>query len=176
MPTPTQISYEIKWEHVDWLVVNEGEAQQLLDAFPAPSLVLSPETQLLGDSPSSALRSSRLISRLASQSSFKNINIVCTLGPLGVVAHLPSATKGGDSTQIIYEPGVPTREVRDTTGAGDCWTGYLVAGLMELEVKSASPSTDLDREDVRRLLRRCNQVCRLISPFHSLFVPGRHIH
>src|ERR1700691_4876849 len=65
MPTPTQISYEIKWEHVDWLVVNEGEAQQLLDAFPAPSFVLSPETQLLGDSPSSALRSSRLISRLA---------------------------------------------------------------------------------------------------------------
>jgi len=41
---------------------------------------------------------------------------------------------------------VPTREVRDTTDVGDCQTSYLVtAGLMELEVKAASVSNNLDK-------------------------------
>lgn len=153
MLTSAQISKEMKWDQIDWLVVNEGEAQQLLDAFPAPS---QPETNLSEDILDSA---SRLISRLASQPLFKNVNVVCTLGPLGVIAHLPCATKA-QVTQVIHEAGVPTKETRDTTGAGDCWTGYLVAGLMELEEKYASvpAAARLDEEDIRRLLRRCNQV------------------
>ena len=55
--------------------------------------------------------------------------------------------------QIIYEPGVQIKEVKNTTGVGDCWTGYLVAGLMELEVKSTLTSNILDEAVVRRLLR-----------------------
>jgi ribokinase len=150
MPTPAQISNEMKWEHIDWLVVNEGEAQQLLDVFPYS---YPTSRKLPGNVPDSALHSSVLILRLASQPSFKKVNIVCTLGPLGVLVHLSSATKDGD-TPFIYDFGVPAK-VRDTTGAGDCWTGYLVGGLMELE---ATASTDLYEEDVRQLLKRCNQV------------------
>jgi ribokinase len=161
MPTPVQISNEIKWKHVDWLVVNQVEVQQLLDAFPASPTTSPTEFSLTGYVSDIALRSSALISRLASQPSFKNVNIACTLGPLGVLVRLSSATDDGH-TQIIYEPGVQIKEVKDTTGAGDCWTGYLVAGLMELEVKSALTSNILDEATVRCLLRKCNLVRRYL--------------
>lgn len=169
MPTPAQISHDIEWEHIDWLVVNEGEAQQLLDAFSAASHVILPEAQIPEGAPASVLRSSELLSRLTSRPSFKKVNIMCTLGPLGVLARLPSATMG-DDTQVIYEPGAPTKEVRDTTGAGDCWTGYLVAGLMELEEKSTSESILLERGDIHRLLKKCNQVRRCFIDLFILFV------
>jgi ribokinase len=161
MPTPAQISNEMKWTHVDWLVVNQVEVQQLLDAFPYSPTASSTEFSIAGNVPESALCSSALISQLASQPSFENVNIVCTLGPLGVLARFSSATDDGH-TQIIYEPGVQIKEVKDTTGAGDCWTGYLVAGLMELEVKSGFTTNILDEAVVRRLLRRCNQVRRYL--------------
>jgi len=154
MLTSTQISHEMEWEHIDWLIVNEGEAQQLLDAFPVS--LDSVEATMPGNAPDQVWSSSQLLSRLASQPPFKNVNIVCTLGWLGVLAHLlPVIEFGGP--QVIYEPGVSTREVRDTTGAGDCWAGYLVAGLMELESRFTSTS-NLDIEDVRLLLKRCNQA------------------
>jgi ribokinase len=171
MPTSAQISSEMKWEHVDWLVMNEGEVQQLLDAFSTSSSASQTEMQHSINVPDSCLRSSALILRLASQPLFENVNIVCTLGPLGVLAHLPSITKDGESN-IIHEPGVPTTELRDTTGAGDCWTGYLVAGLMELEVKTASVSNNLDKTVACHLLRRCNQVRRyLINNFSWSSLP-----
>jgi ribokinase len=166
IPTPTQILHEIDWGCIDWLIVNEGEAQQLLDAFPASSPTSPPEIHL----PGSVSYSLNLISRLASQPSFKGVNIICTLGPLGVLGHL--RTKDGGA-QLIYEPGVSENEVRDTTGAGDCWTGYLVAGLMELEAKSISVFTNWDKDDFPRLLRTCNQVggSRIQFLQSTFFVP-----
>jgi sugar/nucleoside kinase (ribokinase family) len=68
------------------------------------------------------------------------------------VFHPPQVTDH-EHTQIIYEFGVQIKEVNDATGAGDCWTGYLVAGLMELEVKFTLKSNILDEAAVRRLLR-----------------------
>ena len=55
---------------------------------------------------------------------------------------------------MIYEQGIsiPKDEVRDTTGAGDCWTGYFVAGLM------SQPTTSFTEDKLSALLRRCNQV------------------
>jgi ribokinase len=162
MPTSSQIANEMKWEHIDWLLVNEGEAQQLLDIIPAPLAISKTTTKLPGNVPDSVLHPCELILRLASRPSFRRVNIVCTLGPLGVLAQLPSAP--GD-TQIIYEPAVLTTKVKDTTGAGDCWTGYLVAGLMKLETISDS---ELDMDGIRRLLRRCNQVRRCLPDTRTL--------
>lgn len=158
MPSSTIISTEMKWEYVDWLVVNEGEAQQLLNSFchfSTPDLYSGNcQSQLLFDLPDCAIRSSVLLSQLACQASFKNVNIVCTLGSSGVLASLLSAM--GDR-QVIYEPAVPVKNVVDTTGAGDCWTGYLAAGLMDIKAKQWT--VNLDKEQAHKLLRRCNQVC-----------------
>jgi ribokinase len=160
MPTPTQISTEMKWEHVDWLVVNEGEAQQLLKALCYSSSLEKSQSQSPSDTPDAALRSSLLLSQLASQTSFKNVNIVCTLGAAGVVASYLSVT----GRQVIYEPGIPANNVVDTTGAGDCWTGYLAVGLMAIK-----PHTTLDKGHVHMLLRRCNQVPAVLHSSYALF-------
>jgi len=174
MLTPAQILNEMKWELINWLVVNEGEAQQILDVLPTSAFASHPTNSLQGNASDSVLRSCKLISRLASHPSFKSINIVCTLGPLGVLACLTSAITDGD-TQIIHELGVPITEVRDTTGAGDCWTGYLVAGLMELQVMTSPSSTSLDVEDIRQLLRRCNQAAGMCVEKNGAMesIPGK---
>ncbi|KAF7968147.1 hypothetical protein HWV62_31718, partial [Athelia sp. TMB] len=134
MPTPAQISGEIRWDCIDWLVVNEGEARELLAAFtdaPAEITYLSlttdePLPKTLADELQPYLG---LLSQFASSQLFKYINVVCTLGALGVLAHLPFVKNGC----VLFEPAAKVDVVLDTTGAGDCWTGYLVAGLMRVD-------------------------------------------
>ena len=56
----------------------------------------------------------------------------------------------------IYMPAAPVRDagVRDTTGAGDCFTGYLVAGLMQRYERGAP----MGEAEMTEMLRRCVQV------------------
>lgn len=153
MPSPAQISEEFKWEHVDWLLVNEGEAQQLLDAFPS-EVGLNSDPQTSEKIPSTVQGSYGLLNHLASQKSFVKTNIVCTLGPSGVLASFYTESS---AVEIIYEPGIriPTSEVRDTTGAGDCWTGFFAAGLMQWY---SSNIHQTNKKQLGKLLKRCNQV------------------
>ncbi|KAJ7621326.1 Ribokinase-like protein [Roridomyces roridus] len=76
-------------------------------------------------------------------------NIVCTLGAHGVLANL---------TLLAATIHIPAAELqgseRDTTGAGDCFTGYMVAGLMSLEAKNATPTA----ADYVAVLRRATQA------------------
>lgn len=139
-------------------MVNEGEARHLLDAFcqiisTADLIPGDAQPQLPSDMPDCALRSFVLLSQLAAQTSFKNVNIVCTLGSSGLLASL--ILPKGDR-QILYEPAMSVNNVVDTTGAGDCWTGYLAAGLMDAQAQQQT--APLDKERARMLLRRCNQV------------------
>lgn len=86
--------------------------------------------------------------RLSKLPSFSSTNIVCTLGPLGVLASIKSLLSP------IYVPAsILQGEIRDSTGAGDCFTGYLAVGLMELFKKAA-----VGRDDYLIILRRCVQV------------------
>lgn len=163
MPTPAQISSEIRWDCIDWLVVNEGEARELLAAFtdapPSDPVRLS----LTTEEPLPKPLASRiqpyldLLSQFASSPLFKYVNIACTLGPLGVLARLPFV----DGGCVLFEPGAKVDAVVDTTGAGDCWTGYLVAGLMRLEEEHSRTSVDVELsvQEARSLLRESNQVC-----------------
>ncbi|KZP17044.1 Ribokinase-like protein [Athelia psychrophila] len=165
MPTPAQISGEIRWDCIDWLVVNEGEARELLAAFtdaPPPDIT---RLSLTTDEPLPKLLATQLqpyldlLSQFASSPLFKYVNIACTLGPLGVLAHLPFV----DGGCVLFEPGARVDVVVDTTGAGDCWTGYLVAGLMRIDESHARASVEaeLSVQEARSLLKESNVAAAL---------------
>ncbi|KAF9648268.1 ATP binding protein [Thelephora ganbajun] len=127
---------EFPWRKLSWLIVNEGEARDLLASVGEPrsvdtiELVLPPEgapEDLI------AVRSAHMIgSKLVSHPKFKSINIVCTLGSVGLVAFVSLAQ--GVGKMALYLPAAKLDgPVVDTTGAGDCFTGYFVSGLMGLK-------------------------------------------
>jgi len=90
MPTPAQISSEMKWEHIDWLVVNEGEVQQL----PTSSSASQTETWHFINVPDSCLCSSALILQLASQPLFENVNTCMYVWAIGGACLLAFHHKG----------------------------------------------------------------------------------
>ena len=135
LPTAEQ-TREFPWDKLTWLIVNEGEARDLLNSFGEPhtvdaiELVLPPEGAL---EDRTAVHSAHTIgSKLASHPMFKGTNIICTLGSVGLVAFVSSAQDTWKSA--FYLPAAKLDgPVVDTTGAGDCFTGYFVAGLMGLK-------------------------------------------
>jgi len=75
---------------------------------------------------------------------------VCTLGAAGVLTWLTGGKR------LLYLPAVQLQgSVRDTTGAGDCFTGYFVAGLMMRAHRGFGP---LGSHDVAELVRFCSQA------------------
>jgi ribokinase len=120
------------WALVDWLFLNEGEAGDIVLALGGDGTSLPPQHTLSAgnetDLSESAKRALVKISQLRSHASFSQISIVCTLGAAGVLV-----VQAGHKGQVVYRPaGKLLNPLRDTTGAGDCFTGYFVAGLMRL--------------------------------------------
>lgn len=146
LPTREQIS-NIPWKEVDWLIVNEGEAEGLWRA-------LSPDK-------SATVRSAEtqdVVRMLSEEPSFVTTNIICTLGASGVLAFIPAfhqtatANKG---LSCIHVPAAKLQgNVRDTTGAGDCFTGYFVQGLME----HGRTGKKLSEKDIEGILHICVHV------------------
>lgn len=106
-------------ELLDWLILNEVEAAQLLGATPDPD-------------PDGAALAREIRSR------FPGPAVVLTLGEHGSVY--------ADGTQTVFQPAFPVRAV-DTTAAGDTYTGFFLAGItqgmppkaaMELASKAAA--------------------------------------
>ncbi|KAF7313924.1 Ribokinase [Mycena chlorophos] len=121
MPTPDELR-SFPFDKLTWLVVNEGEVSELCEALDVA--VKTEGRDLVEDA-------RKLVLGLAGR--LPSTNIICTLGADGVLAkfrvsddcvHLPAAKLQGPPL--------------DTTGAGDCFTGYMVAGLMQLEEHGAS--------------------------------------
>jgi ribokinase len=141
------------WSTVDWLIVNETEATDLLRALGTPNsgLASAAPSALSGavGSPS-VLTAYSVIARLTQHAYFSSTTrIVCTLGSLGVLALDPALP------EPIYVPAlVLTGGVLDTTGAGDCFAGYFVAGLMKLHDEGRQPGVG----ELRRVLERCVKV------------------
>ncbi|POY75441.1 hypothetical protein BMF94_1513 [Rhodotorula taiwanensis] len=129
MPTQDQLR-AFDWTHLDYLLINEGEGQDLLVAYGAEPAPGQPEETLL-----------RLRTVLASSTT-----IVMTLGANGVMAGL----ENGD---VISAPaGRVQGKVVDTTGAGDCFTGYLATLLV-------TPATT--GEELRPLLATACQAAAM---------------
>ncbi|PBK71843.1 Ribokinase-like protein [Armillaria solidipes] len=141
MPSQTQL-LQFPWDKLTWLIVNEGEASDLVDILlPSPASLVPNEDY-------ASLSAYPVILRLAER--IPTTNIVCTLGAAGVLALLPSF-----EGNPVYLPAARLEgTVRDTTGAGDCFTGYLVAGLMKIEQEE----TPLTRDRLTDVLRRCVQA------------------
>jgi ribokinase len=146
LPSVSEIR-EYPWDKVDWLVVNETEAEGLylsMEGTPPPSVSIR-----------------EVLIMLSAQPLFKETNIVCTLGADGVLAFIPTFHRpitSHEAPSFIYMPAVKLRgEVRDSTGAGDCFTGYFVQGLMEFG-PHAVVGKDIKELDITRILKRCVYV------------------
>ena len=142
LPSPSQIS-AFPWNMVNWLMVNEGEAEDLLRAM----------TDQDGRTWSSTVEMLQLMSSLLP---FRKTNIVCTLGGRGVVAVLPSPDNPDANIALPFVTYIPAAtletDVHDTTGAGDCFTGYFVQGLMGLGLNG------ITEKDIEVVLRFASQV------------------
>ena len=102
-PAPmTEDVKKLSLDSVDYLIVNEIEAEQLLN-----------NPSLNGDEPEALLKQLR--------QTYPNVNIVMTLGSKGVLY--------GDKTQIIQLDAKKV-EVVDTTAAGDTFVGYFMQQII----------------------------------------------
>ncbi|GJE95313.1 ribokinase [Phanerochaete sordida] len=137
LPTPAQLQ-AFPWASLSWLVVNEGEVRGLLAALGAHAP---------GGAGGPVAQASALLQTLHAQRGFAAVSIVCTLGAHGLVALLPH-------NDTVHVPAAKLDgPVRDTTGAGDCFAGYFVAGLMH--------ARELSPEDVRSALVRAVEAAGL---------------
>ncbi|KAJ3894480.1 Ribokinase-like protein [Lentinula edodes] len=156
-PSPVPSDAEIKefpWDKITWLIVNEREASDICQALfsGAPDINVSGS----GEAACANISGSAypILLRLSSQ--FPKTNIVCTLGAAGVLALVPSLQDSTASSEPILLPAAKLQDgVVDTTGAGDCFTGYLVAGLMKMHDER---SKVLERKEVISILKRCVQA------------------
>lgn len=155
------------WDKLTWLIVNEGEASDLYSVL-ADSSATSDASGSVSDVGGSgfasdggkaytALTAYPKVLQLASR--IPKTNIVCTLGSAGVLALVRTASSSHSSPEIIFLPAAKLQGGKpvDTTGAGDCFTGYMVAGLMQLRERSGTG--ELTKEGVEGVLKRCVQVC-----------------
>ncbi|KAG6902151.1 hypothetical protein C0995_003625 [Termitomyces sp. Mi166 len=161
MPSSKEIN-EFPWDKVDWLIVNEGEAEDLYRVLSGhgstTSLEKSPKEVLL---------------LLSAQPALVTTNIICTLGKDGVIAFVPAfhRTKRDHVPSFIHLPAAVLKgSVRDTTGAGDCFTGYFVQGLMEFGPQ-AKPRHGIEESDIVNILKTCVQV----RFFYAKYFSGRSV-
>lgn len=165
LPTAEQ-TRKFPWEKLSWLIVNEGEVRDLLTSVGEPRSVDAIELTIPpGGAPEhlSVILSAHTIgSKLWSHSAFRGVNIICTLGSVGLIAFLCSDQDVG--RQAIYLPAAKfDGPVVDTTGAGDCFTGYFVSGLMNLKQGYKD-----DLIDVLNTSIKVRPLSRFLSRFWAL--------
>ncbi|WRT69602.1 uncharacterized protein IL334_006591 [Kwoniella shivajii] len=117
---------DFPWTDLSWLIVNEGELQDLLLAFNASSSSSKKGTQGSDDNDIQKIAQHGILQLHENEYFSKKIGIICTLGSKGILYFDPSTSK-----EIGHLPaGKLITSLKDTTGAGDCFAGYFVAGLM----------------------------------------------
>ncbi|TFK19918.1 sugar kinase [Coprinopsis marcescibilis] len=151
MPPVDEIR-EFPWSRIDWLLVNKHEVEGLVKILATPRVRMAVGV-------GRSMSTKELVFCLARHRLFSSTNIVCTLGPDGVLAfvpefHLPSNEH--EAPSFMHVPAAKlVGDFRDTTGAGDCFTGYFVQGLMEFG-PGARVGHEITEVDLCRLLRKCN--------------------
>jgi len=158
-PSPMLTSSQIRtfpWHKVNWLIVNEGEVSDLCKIFELDPQMSLPDSEMVAGTPLSRLSAYPLLLRLSKHIS--DTHIVCTLGAEGVLALVRFA----NDLEPIYLRAASLRgNIRDTTGAGDCFTGYFVAGLMRLQ------GGVLGRDNIVNILHRCVQAAGMCVEGHG---------
>jgi ribokinase len=151
-PMPTEPDLlAFPWSSLHWLICNADEASTLLNALGEsyPGAPSPPQVPTTDGGPPAIFAAYAVIASLRAHSRFsRSVGIVCTLGASGVVAMAP------EIEEHIYVPAMKLPSgAKDTTGAGDCFTGYFVAGLMKL----SDNGHNLDENSLELILRR--SVC-----------------
>ncbi len=190
-PSPMLSQDQIKefpWWGVRWLVVNEGELEEISKglggAVGSSSLNEAEGTRegkgkidsarKLIASVQEAIR--KLPSSKDQEISKKETNIICTLGPLGVLYTIPTrscSSTSATATEISKINHLPASKlvnpIKDTTGAGDCFLGYFTGGLMRLDKEGK----EVNEIGLKEVIERCLVVSneRSISP--ALYVGAR---
>lgn len=167
MPSADQLR-TFPWHQVDWLIVNEGELGDIAGSVFDSSASVEPDVRTAVDSLTEASAHDRVdeqaaikvaqslhsfLPQLAESQSKRTVNIICTLGAKGVL-YVRSSTSGAAIVRRLAAAKL-LRPIRDTTGAGDCFMGYLAAGLMRLQ--SEGKSAD-DEEAFEGVVKRCLTV------------------
>ncbi len=156
-PMPSKVEMQaFPWELIDWLLLNEGEAkdiEQALESEPKSQLQEDYPICLDSNAPQPAKDALGVLNRLKQHPKFAKVNCICTLGALGVL--VLQFTEG--ERLVSYYPSAPLlNPLKDTTGAGDCFTGYFAAGLMRTRVEG--------KVEMDGIIRECLTVS-IIAPF-----------
>ncbi|KAI0305094.1 Ribokinase-like protein [Multifurca ochricompacta] len=165
MPGDKQLR-DFPWASLSWLIVNEGEAESLLrviDRNPGCHEVEAEYPSEWPDDNKLKIAFSTL-NQLSRCDVLTSTDIVCTLGATGVVASVRGLG------EMLYFPAATLQGVvRDTTGAGDCFTGYFVTGLMEFGNKQ------LSKDEIAEILQLSVQAAGMCVEMNGAMesIPGR---
>ncbi|GAA5973938.1 hypothetical protein JCM11641_001231 [Rhodosporidiobolus odoratus] len=141
------------WEMLDWLLINEGEGEDLLFALsPSP-------TEAQPAAKEEKASAEELLRRLRKTRLEGLQGIIMTRGAEGVCASL----KGGETVNV--GAGKVEGKVVDTTGAGDCFTGFFATLLSTLSVSSSSPARDAS--PVQAILSTSCQAAAICCETHG---------
>ena len=112
------------WTNLSWLIVNEGELESLLEAFGI-------EKTRRGTAASLQNGVKKELRQLYECQQFaRTVSVICTIGAEGIL-YLQSPADTSHTPSVGHIAAAPLKNaLRDTTGAGDCFAGYFVAGLM----------------------------------------------
>lgn len=163
MPSPEQLQ-TLPWETVDWLIVNEGEAESLLNALGPNAQRQKMQGVPSNWPPHPTLTSAySLLHSLRTLSSFpSSANLLCTLGALGVIVLFAEY-------EAIHVPAAKlVNPVLDTTGAGDCFAGYFVAGFMQYWRGESTAAIGLgELEEIVKVAVKVSQGGRRALPVYD---------
>jgi len=128
-----------EWVNLDWLLINEGEGQDLLAAL-APT-----------STSTAVMNAEEILSKLRGTKLGGLKGIIMTRGAEGVIASLENGE--------IVSAGAGKVEggVKDTTGAGDCFTGYFATLLSTLS--TSSPLTAKKLEPILEIACQAAAMC-----------------
>ncbi|KAJ9103131.1 hypothetical protein QFC21_002553 [Naganishia friedmannii] len=182
MPTGPQLA-AFPWNCVGWLIVNEGELGDIAKAVFGESLEEGSEgdvkdaveylTKKKEEDGKKTLEAATVVAkalhtalpRLSSKSNDNDnktnpdaavVNIICTLGASGVLYVRSSSTSQAGTDAKCLPAAKLLRPIRDTTGAGDCFMGFLAAGLMRLREENGDDAEDRFEGVLKRCLTACS--------------------
>jgi ribokinase len=140
-------------EQADIIVVNETEAIELLAQLRGPG--------------AAGEKSEKVVDALSARFS-KVEAIIVTLGANGLVARFGR----GANAMTLRIPAVKVKNVVDTTGAGDTFIGFLVAGLIEL---GWTPGVKFERASIETVLKHATAASALNIQKHGAMesIPSR---
>ena len=146
-PSPLPSDQELSrfpWNKIDWLIVNESEATGICRSLNRSRA-----------NTTANMSTRELVFLLSAHPSFATTNIICTLGGDGVLAFIPTFHRpktAHEAPSFMHLQAAKLQgEIRDTTGAGDCFTGYFVQGLMEFGPYAKVGKTVREQEIARIL-------------------------